>query len=70
MNKERKDYNKKKLTIYFNSLQSIKKIEKIYDKYVDKYDGLATTKNRFITALLMAGIEHYAKDNSIAWEVN
>jgi hypothetical protein len=59
----------KKLTIYFSNSEAIEKLTKAYEAYVRKYDGLATTKNRFLGALLLEGITHYMKDNSIAWVV-
>ncbi len=68
-NSNKRNYNDHKLTIYFNKDETMQRIQHVYDKYVEKYDGLATTKNRFIAALLVEGIAHFAKDNSIAWEV-
>ena len=58
-----------KLTIYFSKAETLKMLNEAYDKYLDKYDGLATTKNRFLGALLIEGINHYMQDNSIAWVV-
>jgi len=58
-----------KLTIYFNKSETLKILSEAYQAYVKKYDGLATTKNRFLGALLVEGINKYMKDNSIAWVV-
>ena len=64
-----KQQGQQKLTIYFTHPETMKNIDKAYSEYLDKYQGLATTRNRFITALLIEGIDHYVKDNAIAWGV-
>ena len=61
--------NQHRLTLYFSNEETASQLDQAYDAYVAKYKGLATTKNRFLTALLIEGITHYAKDNSIAWMV-
>ena len=66
---ELKRTNQQRLTLYFSNEETSIQLDEAYAAYVAKYQGLATTKNRFLTALLIEGITHYAKDNSIAWMV-
>ncbi len=58
-----------KLTVYFSKDDTLQKISEVYEGYVKKYDGLACSRNRFIASLLVAGIRHFAEDNSIAWDL-
>ncbi len=58
-----------KLTVYFSKDDTLQKISEVYEGYVKKYDGLACSRNRFIASLLVAGIRHFAEDNSIAGDL-
>jgi len=69
MKAETEKRQQSKLTIYFSKDDTLEKICGAYDGYVQKYDGLACSRNRFIANLLVAGIRHFAKDNSIAWDL-
>ena len=64
-----KNKEPQKLTIYFSKPETLRVLSEAYDAYVGEYDGLATTKNRFLGALLIEGINTYMQDNSIAWVV-